>query len=185
MVASHGADDGGARAGRARAGRARPHRHQQCGALHPPHEDRQGDRGGARKLEPSPRGVPRQASRQVRLHGDLHPRRRRCLLAGAGARRQRGRRPRRHHQLEPPRPLPGRGRREAVLQAGDRSRHPGLHPSRRCDDAGDGRLPSGVEHRPAGGQLPVAGAADRARHLRAVSRPSSSSAAISAAASAR
>ena len=83
--------------------------------------------------------------------------------------------------------LSGRRRRHAVLPAGLRARRAGGDPSafgrlRRGADAG---LPAGLQRRASDGQCAGAGAADRARHLREASRPSSWSAPIWAAASAR
>ena len=166
------------------ARRPRPHRDQQRGALYALLKT---DKETVAALESSNRYLAKCRDENPDKFVPWRPasRRRRRVPQGARALGEAGRCARRDHQLEPSGPLSGRGRGAAVLQARDRSRHPGVHASGRLHDAGDGRLSAGLEHRPAGRQLPVAGAADRARHLRAVSRRSSLSAAISAAASAR
>ena len=146
-------DDARERAGRACARRPRQERHQQCGAFPAVLHDRAGDRRGACELQPLSCQVPRSASRQARRHGDRCSGRRRRVPARARAGRAGGRLPCRHHQFEPPRPVSGCRRRQAVLQAGDRPRHPGLRPSGRFHHAGDGRLSARLQRQPSRRQL--------------------------------
>ena len=122
------------------------------------------------RVERVSRLAARQAQGQDRRDRGRDPGRRRRSSARARTRGEAGRPARRPDQLEPPPRLSGRRRRQAVLPALLRSRHPGVHASavgRLRRGAHEG-VPARVERRPSVRLLPRAGAADREGPVRGI-----------------